>query len=84
MITLIPLLTTFSIGMALVPIIKELALACGFVDRPAKRKIHRAPVPLNGRGCHICQHEFVDAIFDGASPRTWSILSAAQRLLRLG
>lgn len=84
MITLIPLLTTFLIGMALVPIIKELALACDFVDRPAKRKIHRAPVPLMGGVAIYASTSLSMLIFDGASPRTWSILIGGTALVAVG
>jgi UDP-GlcNAc:undecaprenyl-phosphate GlcNAc-1-phosphate transferase len=48
MMYLYALLFAFAIVMLLVPIVRQLALRCGFVDRPTRRKIHAEPVPLSG------------------------------------
>src|SRR5580693_5375056 len=46
---LIAPLAAFLIGLCAVPIIRRLALACGFMDNPDRwRKLHSAPIALGG------------------------------------
>ena len=36
------------VSAVLVPIVRRVSLRAGFVDHPAERKVHRAPMPLGG------------------------------------
>ncbi|THF72505.1 MraY family glycosyltransferase [Cohnella fermenti] len=40
--------SAFLLVLLLVPIVRAAAERLGFVDRPTKRKVHKAPVPLSG------------------------------------
>jgi UDP-GlcNAc:undecaprenyl-phosphate GlcNAc-1-phosphate transferase len=48
MIYLYALAFAFAIVILLVPLVRNVAIRMGFVDRPTKRKIHAEPVPLSG------------------------------------
>ncbi|MCC3377536.1 MraY family glycosyltransferase [Cohnella sp. REN36] len=48
MMYLYALAFSFLVVVLLVPVVRKLALRVGFVDRPTRRKIHAAPVPLSG------------------------------------
>lgn len=39
---------SFVLVLLLVPVVRDLALRIGFVDRPSSRKVHTAPIPLSG------------------------------------
>jgi len=47
-IILLELVIALLVSICLTPILKRAALAFGFLDRPAQRKLHRVPVPLLG------------------------------------
>ncbi|MFC5471444.1 MraY family glycosyltransferase [Cohnella suwonensis] len=48
MVYLYALVFSFTVVILLVPLVRSIALRIGFVDRPTKRKIHDAPIPLSG------------------------------------
>lgn len=48
MVYLYAMVFAFAVVIILVPIVRQLALRTGFVDRPSRRKIHAEPVPLSG------------------------------------
>jgi len=79
MIYLYALALSFAIVLLLVPQVRKLALRFRFVDRPSKRKIHAAPVPLSG-GIALFAGVMVPVVlFMGDSPlfRALSIGGAA-------
>lgn len=39
---------SFVLVLLLVPVVRAAAIRIGFVDRPSKRKVHKAPIPLSG------------------------------------
>ncbi|GAB7387732.1 hypothetical protein BSNK01_15690 [Bacillaceae bacterium] len=47
-IYLVPLLFSFFLVYLLIPPVRSWALRKGLVDRPSRRKIHQAPIPLAG------------------------------------
>lgn len=40
--------SAFAVSALLVPVIRRISLAVGFVDHPDARKVHRSPMPLGG------------------------------------
>jgi UDP-GlcNAc:undecaprenyl-phosphate/decaprenyl-phosphate GlcNAc-1-phosphate transferase len=81
---ILPLLISFSVVLAAVPLLASWALRSGFVDRPSARKIHAAPIPLTGglaiyAGCILSM-----MIFDGGSSRTWAIALGGALLVITG
>jgi len=68
MIYLYALGFAFVLVLLLVPIVRAAALKVGFVDRPTKRKVHSAPIPLSG-GLAIYAGVIVTTwLFQGDSP----------------
>jgi UDP-GlcNAc:undecaprenyl-phosphate GlcNAc-1-phosphate transferase len=47
-IIFLELVIALLVSICLTPILKRAALALGFLDRPAQRKLHRVPIPLLG------------------------------------
>jgi UDP-GlcNAc:undecaprenyl-phosphate/decaprenyl-phosphate GlcNAc-1-phosphate transferase len=81
---ILPLLISFSVVLAIVPLLAKGAMRFGFVDKPNARKIHASPIPLTGglaiyAGCVISM-----ILFDGGSPRTWAIVLGGTVLVLTG
>ena len=48
MIYLFSFITAMAMSMVIIPIMVRLAPRFGMMDRPAKRKVHKAPIPRAG------------------------------------
>jgi len=72
------------IGILITPLVRAVALKLSFVDLPTNRKIHSNPIPLMG-GVAIYASVMVSMlIYDGLTPRTWSVMFGGTALLIIG
>ncbi|MBW5448999.1 undecaprenyl/decaprenyl-phosphate alpha-N-acetylglucosaminyl 1-phosphate transferase [Cohnella sp. CFH 77786] len=84
MIYLYALAATFAAVMALVPVVRSVALRAGFVDRPTGRKIHAEPVPLSGGVAIFAGVILSSFLFLGNHPLFRAILTGGILLVAIG
>jgi UDP-GlcNAc:undecaprenyl-phosphate GlcNAc-1-phosphate transferase len=84
MMYLYALAAAFGAVLALVPIVRAAALRIGFVDRPARRKIHVHPVPLSGGLAIFAGVVLIASLFLGGHPLLRAIVTGGVLLVGIG
>lgn len=84
MIYLYALAFAFTIVILLVPIVRNVALRIGFVDRPTKRKIHDEPIPLSGGVAIFAGVMVTSFLFMGDPPLFRTLLIGGAILVIVG
>ncbi|RKP49785.1 undecaprenyl/decaprenyl-phosphate alpha-N-acetylglucosaminyl 1-phosphate transferase [Cohnella endophytica] len=84
MIYLYALAFAFTVVILLVPVVRNIAIRIGFVDRPSKRKIHAEAIPLSGGVAIFAGVMVTSFLFMGHPPLFRALLIGGAILVIVG